>query len=230
MFLHVTSRVPNRKNDGLFSDKGGSAFPSFMYLDHQGGVLAANRGGMDIARMSGAFQKKATDRRSGYVALEKKAADGDEKAVTRLAVLRLEMRSLSLADFCKAYPDLSKLDEGSRDSVLGLMGMEAFGKASKTVRAAGRDEAKSKEAFLVAGEILMKAAKIGAEPSDEQTRLFFFFYLGRAGTLHDRADMLTLAVDALKDEVEGNPRLATQYEQWVTKLKELKTTPPKDAK
>lgn len=228
MFLHVTTKIPKRNDENLFSEKGGMGFPTFMYLDDKGGVLAARAGGMDLDGMTGAFLKKATDRRAEYVAIEKNAASGDERAVVRLAVLRLQMRSLTLAEFRKSCSDLSKLDEGARKTVLGMIGTEAFNSAGAALRSAGRDKDKMKAAWLVAGEKILKSAKLGAEPGEEQSRVFFYFYLGRAGLLHERVDMLKMAVDGLKDQVDDNARIASQHKLWVAKLEELQTTPPKE--
>lgn len=227
LFLHVTTQIPNRKNDDLLGAKGRTLFPTFMYLDDKGGVLSAQPGEIDLNAMKGSLHKKAASRRAGYVALAKKAADGDKKAITRLAVLRLEMRSTSLAEFRKAYPDLSKLGEGSRDSVLGMIGSEAVMNAKEIIRAAGRDADKLNAAYGKVGELILKAAKLGAEPMDDGPRRAFWYFLGAAGSRHNRVDMLKLAIEGFKEDAEDNPQLGLQVERWIKKVKELETMPPK---
>ena len=223
LFLHVTSQIPDKKDDDLFRKVGGAGFPTFFYFDEAGGVLASQAGALDVKTMSGTLHDKAKSRREGYLALKKKAAEGDEKAKLRLAVLELEMRRTSLADFRKAHPDISKLDEGSRETVLGMMGMEAFSKANDLLRAAGRDQEKQKAALKDAGKMLLAAAKQQAVPGEQRTAMIFWYYLGAAGATHDDAEMLKKGIEGLEEFVAMNPRLSGQIDAWKMKLKAIET-------
>ena len=58
------------------------------------------------------------------------------------------------------------------------------------------------------------AAKAGAEPYEDSQRITFYFYLGIAGGLHKRVDMLDAAIAALEEDAEDNPQLAQRIKQW----------------
>ena len=40
MFLHITTRIPERENDGMLQEKGGRGFPYLAVLDAEGNVVA----------------------------------------------------------------------------------------------------------------------------------------------------------------------------------------------
>ena len=40
MFLHITTRIEGRENDGLLGDVGGTGFPTLVVLDATGSVIA----------------------------------------------------------------------------------------------------------------------------------------------------------------------------------------------
>ena len=69
----LRQRAEDTFNDDLFGAVGGTGFPTFMYFDDAGGVLASRAGGMDVGTMSGSLHDKAKARREGYLSLQKKA-------------------------------------------------------------------------------------------------------------------------------------------------------------
>jgi len=221
LFLHVTTRIKDRKDEMLFGQKGGTGFPTFMFMDPKGGVLAKQPGVLDIERMTG-LHDKAKERRAAFVELQKKAAAGDEKAKMKLAVWELELTHTTIEQFRKAYPDLSKLDDDSRETVLGLWAdavmQNAFAEFQKIV---GQDRSKTAEGAKVAAPIVFAAAKEGAKPSSPRARMSWFWLLGTGGEALENVEMLKLAVDGLEDAAESNARLGDMVEGWSKKLKQL---------
>jgi hypothetical protein len=51
MFLHITTRIPGRKNDGMLTKVGGRGFPTFVAMSSTGEVMAKPR-----RRTIGAFE------------------------------------------------------------------------------------------------------------------------------------------------------------------------------
>ncbi|MHC4411123.1 MAG: hypothetical protein ACYTEG_15810 [Planctomycetota bacterium] len=220
LFLHVTTQIPDRKNDDLFGKKGGTGFPTFMFLDPKGGVLSKQPGALDIARMT-TLHEGAKKRRDAFLALKKKA-ETDEKAKAKLSVWELELTHITLADFRKRYPDLSKLDEDLRDTVLGVWADSTMVEAGAAFRKAmGNDRSKMAEGAKAAAKIIFPVAKQGAEPGDERNRRSWYWILGTGGDAADDAAMLKLAIAGLEDDAESNPQLGNLVQNWMKKLKTL---------
>ncbi|MHC4938458.1 MAG: hypothetical protein ACYTHK_05770 [Planctomycetota bacterium] len=220
LFLHVTTQIPDRKNDDLFGKKGGRGFPTFMFLDPKGGVLAKQPGALDIERMN-KLHEGAKKRREAFVALQKEAAT-DAKAKDKLAVWELELMHITLDEFRKRYPDLSKLDEDLRETVNGVWADETFGKANAAaMKAMGGDRSKRAEAIKAAAAVILPVAKQGAEPTNERGRRNWYWLLGQCGMTEGNAEMLKLAIAGLEDEAEANAQLGNFIETWSKKLKEL---------
>ena len=220
LFLHVTTQIPDRKNDDLFSKKGGSGFPTFMFLDPKGGVLGKQPGALDVARMT-KLHEGARKRRDAFVQLQKKA-ETDEKAKQKLAVWELELMHITLADFRKRYPDLSKLDEDLRDTVNGVWADATMIEAGAAFRkVVGNDRNKMKLGMAAAAKVILPVAKQGAEPSSERNRMSWYRVLGTGGDVEGNAEMLKLAIAGLEDDAESNPQIGNMVEAWMKKLKTL---------
>ncbi|MHC4514972.1 MAG: hypothetical protein ACYS5W_14855 [Planctomycetota bacterium] len=84
MFLHVTTRLEDRKHDGLLKEKGFRGFPSLAFMDASGIVTARHAGQRDLEGLS-----KTAEKADAYLALRKKAESGDEVAGQHLFVQSL---------------------------------------------------------------------------------------------------------------------------------------------
>jgi len=220
-FLHVTTRIDGRKNDDLMSKKGGPGFPTFMFLDPKGGVLAMRAGGIGLEQM-GQLAEKAQKRRAGFLEVKKKAEAGDAAAMIRLDVWRLELGHIGLDEFRKSYPDFSKLDEDSRRTVMEQWGNSAFREAmAKLSSIVGRDRSKIPEGAKAAAPMLLEAARAGAVPGDDRNRMNFYWVLGTGGKELGDAEMLKLAIEGLEDDAESNANIGRLVDEWKAKLEEL---------
>lgn len=221
-FLHVTSRVRDRQDDRLHSDYGFTHTPCFAFLDPKGGVLSTKAGVLDIAGLQ-RLAESAAKLRAAFLDLKAKAAAGDALAQQRFEVMELELGHVTYADYRQRNPDLAKLTEGVRDSVLMVAGDVLLKDAKAALAAAGRDREKQNAALLEVGERLLAGVKEGAEPFDDQPRIRFYYYLGTAGDRHGRTDMLEAAMTALEDDAEDNKNVAQTLAAWKKKLAALKT-------
>ena len=221
LFLHVTTHIKDRKNEKLFGEKGGQGFPTFMFLDAKGGVLAMQPGALDVERMTG-LHTKAKERHAKYVELEKKAAEGDEKAKVALAVMQVELTHKTFEEFRKEYPDFSKLDEEVRTSVMAMWGNAAFQKAMSTFsEVVGRDRSKFPEGAKAAAPIIYEAAKAGAEPAGRGPKINWYVILGMGGDALGNVEMLKLAVKGLEEPAAQNPQLGQLVDGFKAKCKAL---------
>ena len=222
-YLHIETRIPGRAHDSLKRDMGFATHPSFAVIDAKGGLWTRASSVLAMAQIEGLLAE-ANKRRGAFLKLKEAAGAGDAKAKDKFAVWELELKHVTYEDFRKRYPDISKLDEDLRDTVLGIQGDIIFKQGAKALQAAQKDGGKVKldAAFLTVGETFLSAAKQGAEPADENPRKMFYFYMGHAGLLHARIDMLEIAAVALEEDAEDDERLTQRLKIWKMAIDKLK--------
>ena len=84
-FLHVTTRIEGRANDGMLSEKGGTGFPTLMFLDAEGEILG-KPGGRNVA----AFDKTLGNL-TALKDLTKRIAAGEKNLDDDLFMVQLAM-------------------------------------------------------------------------------------------------------------------------------------------
>jgi hypothetical protein len=87
LFLHITTRIPGRKNDGMLRDVGGAGFPTFVAMSSKGEVLAKPRQ-RTIASFADALAEAAEI--EGELAPEK-GSDADAAVNELLRKLKLDL-------------------------------------------------------------------------------------------------------------------------------------------
>jgi hypothetical protein len=105
-FLHVTTRIEGRANDGMLSEKGGTGFPTLMFLDAKGEILG-KPGGRDVA----AFDK-TLGALMAIKDLEKRIAAGEKNLDDDLFMAQLAMGKFKTAaeikEKAKSFKKLTK--------------------------------------------------------------------------------------------------------------------------
>ena len=84
-FLHVTTRIDDRANDGMLSEKGGTGFPTLMFLDAEGEILG-KPGGRDVASFD-----KTLSNLTALKDLNKRIAAGEKNLGDDLFMVQLAM-------------------------------------------------------------------------------------------------------------------------------------------
>ena len=79
----MTTRIEGRKDEDLLFDKGGNSFPSFLFLDAEGEVLARLRPPFEVKAFADAHRRVRE-----YQALATAAKPDDRAAQIDLALLR----------------------------------------------------------------------------------------------------------------------------------------------
>jgi len=98
LFLHVTSKIPDRPDDDLLTRMGGRAFPTLMYLDASGNQIGAPMG-----RSVAAFERDLAAATS-----RAQQADADHKerrARAQTLLAKLRFKALKGAAGVKEYLD-----------------------------------------------------------------------------------------------------------------------------
>jgi hypothetical protein len=111
-FLHVTTRIEGRANDGMLSEKGGTGFPTLMFLDAKGEILG-KPGGRDVA----AFDK-TLGALMAIKDLEKRIAAGEKNLDDDLFMAQLAMGKFKTAaeikEKAKSFKKLTKEQKACR--------------------------------------------------------------------------------------------------------------------
>ncbi|HEX5137179.1 MAG TPA: hypothetical protein VFY93_09415 [Planctomycetota bacterium] len=92
-FMHVTTRIEGRKDEGLLAEKGGRGFPYIVFMDEEGGVLAV-QGERTVA----GFQKTLADKVQRFLDLRAKAKAGDPAAQIELTLLEGDLGRISFEE------------------------------------------------------------------------------------------------------------------------------------
>jgi hypothetical protein len=105
-YLHVTTRIEGRANEGLLGEKGGTGFPTLMFLDAEGEIL-----GKPSGRSVEAFDK-TLGALMAISDLEKRIAAGEKNLKDDLFMAQLAMGQYKTAaeieEKAKSFKKLTK--------------------------------------------------------------------------------------------------------------------------
>lgn len=94
LYFHITTMIPEDKNGGLLLEKTAAlSFPTILYLDNEGKVIAIHSDGLSIPDFMQSGQKARE-----YVGAKSKADQGDASAKIELIILRLGMGKIKVED------------------------------------------------------------------------------------------------------------------------------------
>lgn len=218
LFLHITTRIQGRKDDGLLSTVGGRGFPHLVAMDAEGKVL-----GQPPGRTVGDFTTMME-----YFELKPKAEKGDAVATIEFFIRAMQMGDYkSLGDAKKHHATLKKITKEQQaridEQFLGLEIQDIL----QPVRE-NKERFKHQELQAAAGKTLLEFHKKGRVPKPDG--LFGAFY----GAILSHAEVdkdIPLFEEALK-LLEGRFPEATQFFEAKRKvlesLKEEKAEEKKD--
>ncbi len=130
LFCHITTRIEGEKHGKLLSEKGGTGFPTFLFLDADGEILLKHGIARTVENF-GASGRKA----QAMLDLAAKASKGDAKARVELFLARLDAGSISVADARKEIEGAKLAPEQRKRAdalVLNLEVLELAGAARGT--------------------------------------------------------------------------------------------------
>ena len=128
LFCHVTSRIPDRKYDGLLRKFGGTGFPTVFFLDESGELLVKHAGERTIAGFSGTLSSV-----EAYSKAKKRVAAGEESAAADLLFAEMQLGKIRL-EAAKARGGKLELDAKQKRLFRGLLASLEFDAAVKASR------------------------------------------------------------------------------------------------
>ncbi len=198
-FLHVTTHIPNHPYDDLLRKKGGTGFPTLMFLDPEGNKLL---------KLSGRRTVKAFEEQLGntedYMGLVRKVRDGDNSLAGRLLIKQIELDMLSYSEVQKRVESLNKiyakeLKKGGGSTMRArieaekkhLAGLLIDVKVRSLVTKAGRDDKKHVDAGK---QFLEMWKKEGRVPKGDAERYEFWRHIAHYADVERDKQLFTEVV------------------------------------
>jgi hypothetical protein len=209
LFAHITTRIPDEPNEGLFRAVGARGFPTIKYMDAEGDVIGGHQGPRTVE----GFQASLNDVKT-LVALRAKE---NPTPADRARILISEI-GLGLKDYDEAKQARAALGEIPPDETKKLDAVFV----DLEVKDLMNPPPRSREAVVEIGGKFREMAKAGKVPSELFTAYrFWAFQLEWAGANKDVA-VAEAAVGALKKLAEQNDqmkRMVPRLEQVLEKIK-----------
>jgi len=212
MFVHVTTRIGDRKYEELLFDKGGNSFPSIMFLDAGGEVIAIHK---RANTMKGFEVTSALIGR--YRDLKKKVDGGDASAKTDLLITEGDLGRMDYYEVEEAL-DGVKLTADQQEVLLRIKADNAATEHEAMLRAARF----SADSLKDAGEEFLELYKEGARPSIAQAQRIYWWALGLYAGETKNAAVLEDAIKQAKTLLPDDKfmrRKVTEFEATLAKLK-----------
>ena len=224
-FVHITSRVDGRKDDGLLAKIGGSYFPYIVAMDAGGKVVAL----LDTDKDRNVEEfKNLIKSGAQFAELREKAEKGDTATKLEYFSQALKLGSFTLEEARKFYAGMKDVPAEKKSEIEGrLASMEHRAVLAPLMEE--RDRAKQKEMFPALGKKLWEMDKAGRIPSDEGDFRDFYALIIFYAEKDKDIPAFERALQQLKEK--GGDRMrgfVNQKEPVLQKLKEEKEGPKEE--
>ncbi|TAH38219.1 MAG: hypothetical protein EYC70_06245 [Planctomycetota bacterium] len=211
-FLHVTTRIEGVKHDGLLSEKGGRGFPTLMFLDAEGSILAQQED-----RAVTGFETTLENVKT-YLDLKTRQAKGEKGLELPLFMAELKLGLMSYQDAKSKAETFQKLSEAEKAQIAEALFdlevrqlMDAFNPRSEEGKAAAAK--------------LVEYAQAGKQPSPA-LRLNYWGLLSYIATeVNKDPDLLEKCLTNLRALPESKD-FEEQLQQMEQKLQEMRKGEP----
>ena len=207
-FLHVTTQIEGRENDGMLRDYGGRGFPTLLYLDADGKKLAEPAG-----RSVDAFRTTATAL-TARAKLQKRIAAGEKGLEAELLVAELELGSVSFTEAKERLAKIEKIDEKLSKRLDQLL-------IDAEVRHLYEGASRDREKRAAADQRFAEMAKEGKVPTG-MFESFFWSRVEMAAREAKDVELYEKTVAALNKLHSDNPRAKRYLETLAKRLEEMK--------
>ncbi|MDJ0975739.1 MAG: hypothetical protein QNJ98_14860 [Planctomycetota bacterium] len=208
-FLHVTTRIADRKYDSLLQEKGFRGFPSLAFMDAEGNILAQPQG-----RSVESFDKTLTALER-YDDLQKRIDGGEEGLEADMLLVEHALGKVNAQDFESRAGALEKVTDEQKAEIDQILVNNEISMLSMKSR---QGEAGLKEA----AEGMLKMLEAGKRPSKEVGYAApFWMTLGRYGQQSLDASLMRKAAEGMKADLPGEARaleIAKDYEETAGKI------------
>ena len=208
LYCHITSRIEGRKNDDLLRQKSDRvAFPTMLFLNADGDVLAKHQEARTAAGFNGTLTKV-----KGFLAAKEKAKSGEPEAVFEVFLARVDLGQLGFADAQAKLKDLPKPTAAQKARLDGLLVNLEFTDLRKRMRQLGR------EGF--AGK-LAQMESAGRIPSGNNEWMFYYYLMVEASRRKQIAkwESYLEKVKVIKADDKGFQRFIDSQQKALEKAK-----------
>ena len=211
-FVHITTRLEDREHEELLFDKGGNSFPSIMFLDAEGEVIAIHK---RANTMKGFEVTSSLVRR--YRDLKKKVKDGDASAKTDLLITEGDLGRM---DYYEVEEELdgAKLTADQQKALKRIKADNAAIEQDAMIRNARG----SADSLKDAGEEFLELYKEGARPSIARAQMIYWWALGTYAGQTKNVAVLEEAIKQAKTLLPDDrfmKRKVTEFEATLAGLK-----------
>ena len=208
-FLHVTTRIADRKYDTLLQEKGFRGFPSIAFMDAEGNVLAEPQG-RDVASFD-----KTLSALERYDDLKTRIDGGEEGLDADMLLVEHALGKVQAGDFETRAGALTKVTDEQKAEIDQILVNNEISTLSMKSRMGG-------PGLKEAAEGMLKMLEEGKRPSKEvKYAAPFWMTLGRYGQESLDAGLMRKAAEGMKTDLAGEARaleIAKDYEETAGKI------------
>jgi hypothetical protein len=221
LYLGVTTHVKGDKDQEVWSEKGGQGWPYLVFLSADGEVLSKSPE-RSIAGFDAGL--KASEK---FLALKKKAADGDAAAKLEVFLKDLEFGNVKVADGAAQYKKMEGLDDGTRKKIEGLLADAEVRALSAAVNKKAEEmgeptQDQIRELLMGLGKQFLEMHKAGRIPASQRERTSFWVRIMDAAEASKDAATFETALKGFKEAVGGDQRYAKTIQMHEERLQKLK--------
>lgn len=210
-FLHVTTRLEGRAYEGLLGEKGGTGFPTLMFLDEEGGVL-----GLPAGRSAEAFDAKLgslNEVLQKIADMKAKIAKGEKGLEKELFFLELDLGRFDL----KALQAKAKSLKGLTDAQQERLAADILDLQMKEVFNFMRQE----DGLAKAGKILVEIHATGVFPTGRNEGPFWGYSMEYAESVKN-VELFEAALNEIERMFGDNERMAPLLAEKKAALDKMK--------
>ena len=209
-FLHITTRIPDHPYDKLLGEKGGTGFPTLMFLDDQGRKLLKHTGARTVEGFSASLESA-----DEFLSQIRKFESGDQSLAAPVFIRQLENGWFGYDEAVKRYKELRKLKSKDKKQIEALL---VDTEVRTIVTDAGRDERKR----LEAGAHFVEMWKDKRTPSTAQVAYPFWALIADHAEAKGDKRLFKRAIAGFEDSPAGkSPRYRRFGESLKKRLKKL---------
>lgn len=206
-YLHITTRLEDRKDESLFSEIGGRGFPTMKFMDADGTVLGEPNG-RDVAAFEATLESMMVVKN-----IEKRIAKGEKGLENELFMAQLRLGVIDFEEAKATFASLKKLSDEQTQEIKGLLlNLEVMSIL---------DSVDSDDAAAAAGEKFKDMAEEGRIPTGDALGSYWSLIMTYAKGESD-ADLFEKALKALEEKYGKEESAKSFFEQQAEVLKEMR--------
>lgn len=213
VFAHVTTRIKDRKYDGLLQEKGGRGFPHLVAMSKDGDVTAALTGERTVAGFRAMMEAGAK-----FESVKSKAVKTTDDEIFLLKH-DVSMGNVKLDGAKERAAKLKDLTEAQKKEIDGLL----LGLEIQASLPTSRNPEENKAQAAAAGKKFAEMWAAGRTPSGDDGAIggFYSMILEHAESVKD-ADLFEKALGKLRESFGSRPQTAAFFKKQDARLAALK--------